>query len=65
MVGKAAYVINYTPFSQSDAILHGINVSQLSNFEVIFNVNNTNNVFPRDQTLYIFSRCSGVVKYGL
>lgn len=32
VVGKAAYVINFTPFSQSDQILHGINVSQISNF---------------------------------
>lgn len=64
VVGKAAYIITYTPFNQSDLILQGINVSQLSNFEVIFNINNTTNVFPRDQTLYIFAKTSGVVKYS-
>lgn len=31
-VGKAAYVINFTPFSQTDHILQGINVSKINNF---------------------------------
>lgn len=64
VVGKAAYLISFTPFSQADHILQGINVSTVNNFEVIFETDN-NNVFPRDQTLYIFCKSSGIVKYGL
>lgn len=63
-IGKAAFVISYTPFSQSEHVLQGINVSSISNFEAIFETNG-NFVFPRDQTLYMFTRSSGVVKYSL
>jgi len=35
-VGKAAFVITYTPFQPNDHVLQGINVSGLSNFEAIF-----------------------------
>lgn len=62
-VGKAAFVISYTPLIQSDHVLQGINVSSLSNFEAIFETNG-NFMFPRDQTLYMFTRSSGIVKYS-
>ena len=32
VVGKAAYVVSFSPFSQSDFVLQGINVSGTSNF---------------------------------
>jgi hypothetical protein len=35
-IGKAAYLIPYTPFNDQSGILQGINVSGLSNFEVVF-----------------------------
>lgn len=62
VVGKAAYVISYTPFSNSDFILQGINLSGTSNYEVLFEQDG-NNVYQRDQTLYIFGKSSVVVKY--
>ena len=62
-VGKAAFVISYTPFSQNDQVLQGINVSNISNFEAIFETNG-NFVFPRDQTLYMFTRSTGLVRYN-
>ena len=31
-IGKAAYIIPYTPFVSQDGLLQGINVSGLSNF---------------------------------
>lgn len=35
-IGKAAYIIPYTPFNDQSGLLQGINVSGLSNFEVVF-----------------------------
>mgnify|MGYP003479317234 CR=1 FL=1 len=32
VVGKAAYIIVYTPFIQQENLLQGINVSGISNF---------------------------------
>lgn len=49
---------------QSDHVLQGINVSGLSNFEAIFETNG-NFMFPRDQTLYMFTKSSGIVRYGV
>jgi len=63
-VGKAAYSITYTPFIEAPHVLTGINVQNISNFEVIFECS-TDSVYPRDQTLYIFARSSGIVKYSL
>ena len=61
-IGKAAYVISYTPFSNQDHVLQGINISGTSNFEVLFE-QDANQTFPRDQTLYIFGKSSVIVKY--
>lgn len=63
VVGKAAYIISYTPFKPNINVLNGINVSSINNFEAIFE-SNSQNVFPRDQTLYIFTRSSGITKYS-
>lgn len=62
VVGKAAYSITYTPFKSIVNVLNGINVSSISNYELVFEAN-ADNVFSRDQTLYIFTRSSGIVKY--
>lgn len=62
MVGKAAYIIVYTPFIPQEGLLQGINVSGLSNFEIVFETDSTS-VFPRDQTLYIYCKSSVVVRY--
>jgi hypothetical protein len=35
-VGKAAYVISFTPYSDNENFLKGINVSGINNFEVCF-----------------------------
>jgi hypothetical protein len=32
---------------------------------VIFNCDSNSTSYPRDQTLYIFARSSGIVRYGL
>lgn len=55
-------MIVYTPFTQQEGLLQGINVSGLSNFEVVFETDTTQ-VFPRDQTLYIFCKSSVICKY--
>lgn len=62
VVGKAAYVISYTPFSNNDFILQGINLSGISNYEVLFEQDG-NNTYPRDQTLYIYGKSSVIVRY--
>jgi hypothetical protein len=63
VIGKAAYLISYTPFSQNDHVMQGINVSKISNFEAVFEQDGSY-TFPRDQTLYLFAKSCIVVKYN-
>lgn len=61
-VGKAAYIISFNPFKNTQNLLNGINVSSINNFEAVFD-SNSSYTFPRDQTLYLYTRSSGIVKY--
>jgi hypothetical protein len=62
-VGKAAFVYPFEPFGHSKNTYQGINTLSARPFDVLFNSMPTN-YFPRDQTLYIFTKINCVIIYS-
>lgn len=61
-VGKAVYSYTFEPYGHSKGLITGLKTRDFRQFDVIFN-NSPYNVYPNDQTLYIFTRANGVVKF--
>lgn len=61
-VGRAIFSYTFEPYGHSKNLISGLNTTNYRQFEITFN-NSPNNVFPSDQTMYIFSRSNILVNY--
>lgn len=62
-VGKAAYVWTWEPYGHSKQLLSGLDTTGIRQFDATFNTS-PNNQFPKDQTLYIFTKSNVLVIYS-
>lgn len=61
-VGRAIFSYSFQPYGHSRTFINGLDTRGYRQFDVTFNAS-PEGVFPKDQTLYIFSRSNVVVKY--
>jgi hypothetical protein len=61
-VGKAGYVYGFEPYAHSAYHLTGLDCRQVRQFDVLLNTNPIDN-FPREQTMYVFTRSSCIVEF--